>query len=137
MRATRVMSSGGLPWKLLSHSLSYAIQSRLRRSTAAGPGHKCSMTRRHSSLSIRLRAARQGLRCFESARSGARSLDLAHRAIKGSKTAMPTNRDAARAFMPYPDAAVPHAEAGPLAGLTFAVKDLFDVAGYPTSGGQP
>ena len=46
-------------------------------------------------------------------------------------------RDAARAFMPYPDAAVPHAEAGPLAGLTFAVKDLFDVAGYPTSGGQP
>ncbi len=39
--------------------------------------------------------------------------------------------------MPYPDAAVPHAEAGPLAGLTFAVKDLFDVAGYPTSGGQP
>jgi hypothetical protein len=25
----------------------------------------------------------------------------------------------------------------PLAGLTFAVKDLFDVAGYPTSGGQP
>jgi amidase len=46
-------------------------------------------------------------------------------------------RDGARAFMPYPDAAVPHAAAGPLAGLTFAVKDLFDVAGYPTSGGQP
>ena len=46
-------------------------------------------------------------------------------------------RDAARAFMPYPDAPVPHAASGPLAGLTFAVKDLFDVAGYPTSGGQP
>jgi amidase len=46
-------------------------------------------------------------------------------------------RDAARAFMPYPDAPVAHAAAGPLAGLTFAVKDLFDVAGYPTSGGQP
>jgi amidase len=46
-------------------------------------------------------------------------------------------RDAARAFMPYPDAVVGHAAAGPLAGLTFAVKDLFDVAGYPTSGGQP
>jgi amidase len=46
-------------------------------------------------------------------------------------------RDAARAFMPYPDAPVAHAASGPLSGLTFAVKDLFDVAGYPTSGGQP
>jgi amidase len=46
-------------------------------------------------------------------------------------------RDAARAFMPYPEAPVAHAASGPLAGLTFAVKDLFDVAGYPTSGGQP
>ncbi len=46
-------------------------------------------------------------------------------------------RDAARAFMPYPDAAVAHAADAPLAGLSFAVKDLFDVAGYPTSGGQP
>ncbi|HEU5293483.1 MAG TPA: amidase family protein, partial [Burkholderiaceae bacterium] len=46
-------------------------------------------------------------------------------------------RDAARAFMPYPDAPVRHAKGGPLAGLTFAVKDLYDVAGYPTSGGQP
>ncbi len=48
-----------------------------------------------------------------------------------------TTRDLARAFMPYPDAAVAHAAAGPLAGLSFAVKDLFDVAGYPTGGGQP
>jgi len=39
--------------------------------------------------------------------------------------------------MPYPEAPVPNAPEGPLAGLTFAVKDLFDVAGYPTSGGQP
>jgi len=39
--------------------------------------------------------------------------------------------------MPYPDAPVAHAASGSLAGLTFAVKDLFDVAGYPTSGGQP
>jgi amidase len=45
--------------------------------------------------------------------------------------------DPARAFMPYPAVAVPHAEAGPLHGLTFAAKDLFDVAGYPTSGGSP
>ncbi len=48
-----------------------------------------------------------------------------------------TTRDSAHAFMPYPDAPVAHAASGPLAGLAFAVKDLFDVAGYPTSGGQP
>ncbi|MFD0668828.1 amidase [Ramlibacter sp. MAHUQ-53] len=45
--------------------------------------------------------------------------------------------DPARAFMPYPAAPVPHAATGPLAGLSFGVKDLFHVAGYPTSGGQP
>jgi amidase len=45
--------------------------------------------------------------------------------------------DPARAFLPYPPVAVAHAAAGPLAGLTFAVKDLFDVAGYPTGGGSP
>ncbi|MFM7705197.1 MAG: amidase [Rubrivivax sp.] len=50
---------------------------------------------------------------------------------------MPLIDDTAHAFMPYPPAPVPHAGTGPLAGLTFAVKDLFDVAGYPTSGGQP
>ena len=43
----------------------------------------------------------------------------------------------AHAFVPYPAAPVAHAAAGPLAGLTFAVKDLFDVAGYPTGGGNP
>lgn len=41
------------------------------------------------------------------------------------------------AFMPYPDVAVAHAPEGPLRGLSFAVKDLFDLAGYPTSAGQP
>jgi amidase len=45
--------------------------------------------------------------------------------------------DPAHAFMPYPAVPVPHASTGPLAGLTFAAKDLFDVAGYPTSGGSP
>jgi amidase len=45
--------------------------------------------------------------------------------------------DPARAFMPYPAAEVPNAASGPLSGLTFAVKDLYDVAGYPTSGGSP
>ena len=42
-----------------------------------------------------------------------------------------------RAFVPYPPAALLHAPDGPLAGLTFAVKDLFEVAGYPTGCGQP
>lgn len=41
------------------------------------------------------------------------------------------------ALMPYPWVDVAYAESGPLAGLTFAVKDLFDVAGYPTGGGNP
>jgi len=50
---------------------------------------------------------------------------------------MPALLDPALAFLPYPDADVPHAGAGPLCGLTFAVKDLFDVAGYPTGGGSP
>ena len=40
-------------------------------------------------------------------------------------------------LMPYPDASVPHAPSGPLSGLSFAVKDLFDVKGYPTSAGSP
>jgi amidase len=50
---------------------------------------------------------------------------------------MPYVADIARAFMPYPNVPVPHAASGPLSGLSFAVKDLFHVAGYPTSGGQP
>ncbi|MBM1171207.1 amidase [Microvirga arabica] len=47
------------------------------------------------------------------------------------------DRDPAHAFMPYPAVPVPHAPAGPLSGLTFAAKDLFDVTGYPTSAGSP
>lgn len=46
-------------------------------------------------------------------------------------------REASRAFVPYPDVPVSHAARGDLTGLTLAVKDLFDVAGYPTSAGQP
>jgi amidase len=45
--------------------------------------------------------------------------------------------DPAHAFVPYPDAPVPRAPTGPLADLSFAAKDLFDVAGYPTGGGNP
>ncbi len=50
---------------------------------------------------------------------------------------MPLINHTAKAFLPYPDAPVPHASTGPLTGLCFGVKDLFDVAGYPTGGGQP
>lgn len=46
-------------------------------------------------------------------------------------------RENSRAFMPYPDCDVAHTEDGPLAGLTFSVKDMFDVAGFPTSAGSP
>lgn len=45
--------------------------------------------------------------------------------------------DPVHAFVDYPDVPVPNAAKGPLAGLTFAVKDLFDVAGYPTGSGNP
>ncbi len=39
--------------------------------------------------------------------------------------------------MPYPPSVVPSRADGPLAGLRIAVKDLFDVAGYPTAAGNP
>ncbi|MGR9439973.1 amidase family protein (plasmid) [Rhizobium leguminosarum] len=45
-------------------------------------------------------------------------------------------QDRWNAFMPYPDADVGHAAIGPLSGLRLAVKDLFDVAGYPTAAGN-
>jgi amidase len=45
--------------------------------------------------------------------------------------------DPFRCFVPYPDGPVKHASSGPLAGLTLAVKDLFDVKGYPTGAGSP
>lgn len=41
------------------------------------------------------------------------------------------------AFVAGPRAEVKGAAAGPLAGFTFAVKDLIDVAGVPTGGGNP
>ncbi len=45
--------------------------------------------------------------------------------------------DPVHAFMPYDAVAVPSASSGPLHGLTVAVKDIFDVAGYPTGSGSP
>jgi amidase len=44
--------------------------------------------------------------------------------------------DAINAFVPGPRITIEGARNGPLAGLTFAAKDLFDVAGHPTSGGN-
>ena len=45
--------------------------------------------------------------------------------------------DPSRGYMPYPAIKVVSARSGPLKGLTLAVKDLFDVEGYPTSAGSP
>ena len=45
--------------------------------------------------------------------------------------------DPVNAFLGYEHVAVAHAEEGPLKGLTFGVKDLYDVAGYPTGAGSP
>ncbi|MGC1411702.1 MAG: amidase [Acetobacteraceae bacterium] len=42
----------------------------------------------------------------------------------------------ANAFVPGPRVTIEGAEHGPLRGLTFAAKDLFDVAGHPTGGGN-
>src|SRR5438128_5487244 len=40
-------------------------------------------------------------------------------------------------FVPGPPVRIAGAPRGPLTGLTFAAKDLFDVAGHPTGGGNP
>lgn len=50
---------------------------------------------------------------------------------------MTSTRDDLNAFLDYPQIEVPHAATGPLAGLTLGVKDIFDVAGHPTGGGNP
>jgi amidase len=48
-----------------------------------------------------------------------------------------TDPDSLNAFVPGPRYQVAGAAAGALAGLTFAVKDLIDIAGVPTGGGNP
>jgi amidase len=40
-------------------------------------------------------------------------------------------------FVAGPPVRIAGAPSGPLAGLTFAAKDLFDIAGHPTGGGNP
>ncbi len=44
--------------------------------------------------------------------------------------------DALNAFIPGPKLRIEGKAGGPLAGITFAAKDLFDVAGHPTGGGN-
>jgi amidase len=44
--------------------------------------------------------------------------------------------DEIRAFVPGPRVRIEGRAGGPLSGLTFAAKDLFDVAGVPTGGGN-
>lgn len=45
--------------------------------------------------------------------------------------------DSAGAFVPGPRAEIRGAAEGPLAGLSFAIKDLYDLAGWPTTYGNP
>src|SRR5216684_6261625 len=45
--------------------------------------------------------------------------------------------DDINAFVPGPRVHIEGRPGGPLSGLTFAAKDLFDVAGHPTGGGNP
>ena len=45
--------------------------------------------------------------------------------------------DDLNAFVPGPRVHIEGRRGGPLSGLTFAAKDLFDVAGHPTGGGNP
>src|SRR5271169_1148802 len=44
--------------------------------------------------------------------------------------------DDVNAFVPGPPVHIEGRPGGPLSGLTFAAKDLFDVAGHPTGGGN-
>lgn len=46
-------------------------------------------------------------------------------------------RDPFNAILDLAEVPVPNAESGPLAGLSLAVKDIFDVAGYVTGCGNP
>src|SRR3546814_5120221 len=45
--------------------------------------------------------------------------------------------DALGAFVPAPQPRIAGAPSGPLAGLRFAAKDIFDIAGFVTGCGNP
>ena len=55
----------------------------------------------------------------------------------GRKTEAGHARESSGAFVPGTDVRIPGRAGGPLSDLAFAVKDLFDVAGEPTGGGNP
>ena len=46
-------------------------------------------------------------------------------------------RDTLNAFCRHTHVALPGAATGPLAGLTFGLKDIYDIAGYKTGFGSP
>jgi hypothetical protein len=51
---------------------------------------------------------------------------------------MPVSSQSLSAFVPHDlKAPIAGAATGPLAGLTCAVKDMYDIAGYRTGGGSP
>ncbi|KQZ12220.1 amidase [Mesorhizobium sp. Root552] len=50
---------------------------------------------------------------------------------------MTASRDPLNAFLDLPQVPVANAQSGPLSGLSLAVKDIFDVAGYRTGCGNP
>ncbi|WP_274627847.1 amidase family protein [Arvimicrobium flavum] len=50
---------------------------------------------------------------------------------------MSIDRDPFNAFLGVPEVIVSNSQSGPLAGLTLAVKDIFDVAGLKTGWGNP
>jgi amidase len=50
---------------------------------------------------------------------------------------MAPTRDPLNAFLDYPEVPVTRALEGPLDGVRLAVKDIYDVAGYPTGCGNP
>ena len=52
-------------------------------------------------------------------------------------TTRPVINDPYNAFCKDSDASLPGATSGPLGGPTFAAKDIFDVAGHVTGGGNP
>ena len=50
---------------------------------------------------------------------------------------MEPQSDPVGAFVPGPRAVLPPQSEGPLSGLRLAVKDLYDIAGFPTTFGTP
>jgi amidase len=66
-----------------------------------------------------------------------------HCPLEARVSTLPTNtpdfpiNDSARAWVRHGKFVIPPIKSGPLDGLTFAVKDIYDVAGYKTGFGNP